>query len=287
MLKQEGEVMDYIEACGFAVALVEVTKKAVEAFERSDFTVARKADNSPVTMIDEVTQSYVVDLCRRFFGDDVVIIAEESGFDKAPEVETSSPWTIFIDPIDGTVSLCAGDLSAANISVGVYYKGRPYVGFVGQLSTSTVMFGGMTIGGLYQATPDGNVSPLSRKTVTPSNKLWGFEIGKVSWADTIHRQTLLNLFDAHDMMGGKHYCLPCVAAGIKVIFGHSSFFLGVQNARSWDVAALIPMVEVIGGSVVALKTGEPIRLDNTPQYMPSFIVADSAASIEYVMRHRP
>lgn len=278
--------IDKSTAVRFAEELIEITRLAQEAFHSSDFTVTRKSDRSPVTQVDEVTQDRVISLCRRFFGEDIVIIAEENGFDKTPDA-SSSPFTAYIDPIDGTVSLCAGDISAANIAVGIFYQGKPLIGFIGQLGNGEVVFGGPVLGVIYEMNVAGETKLLHRPSVAVENKMWGFEIGKAAWADPLHRGTLMNLFDAHTMMGGSQYVLPCVAAGLKVIFGHSRFFIGVPNARSWDVGALMPLLEVLGGKLVALETGEEIKLANAAEYMPSFVIADSATSLDYVLSFRP
>lgn len=278
--------MDYDAAVVFAHGLRVITQLAQEAFYASDFTVNRKDDASPVTAVDTVTQERVIELCRQTFGEDVVIIAEENGFDQTP-CEVRSLWTVYIDPIDGTVPLCAGDITSSNIAVGIFYDGRPQVGFVGQLSNGEVLFGGLAICGIFEMDISGKVKSLARPPIALENKMWGFEIGKAAWANPVHRGTLTNLFDAHPMLGGNQYVLPCVAAGLKVIFGHSRFFIGVPGAKSWDVGVLLPLLEVQGGRLITLETGEPIELSNAAETMSSFVVADSIATVGYVLGFRP
>jgi fructose-1,6-bisphosphatase/inositol monophosphatase family enzyme len=285
-MDMKGNDIDYAAAVRFAEVLRHITKMAQESFYASDFTVSRKDDASPVTQVDLVTQERVVALCRQTFGEQVVIIAEEDGFDQTPG-EILSPWTVYIDPIDGTVSLCAGDISSANIAVGIFYKGKPYAGFVGQLSNSEVLFGGLAIGGIFEMDATGMTVPLHRPQVAVANKMWGFEIGKGAWANPVHRATLMNLFDAHPMMGGSQYVLPCVAAGLKIIFGNSRFFIGVPGAKSWDVGVLLPLLEVSGGGIIQLESGEPVRLVNAAETMLSFVVFDSIDSAKYVLSFRP
>jgi len=279
-------IITLASAAVFARALQKITVLAQKAFAESNFNVTRKDDNSPVTQIDLVTQERVVALCRQFFGHDINIIAEESGFDKKP-VPSESPWTAYIDPIDGTIPLCAGDISSSNIAIGIFYEGKPYLGFVGQLSNGEVLYGGKGIDGNFEMSNEGLLQPLFRPPVATENKMWCFEIGGKNWSDPLHRGTLMNLFGDLEAVGCNHYTLPSVAAGLKVVFGHARFFIGGKNSKPWDVAAFMPLLEVLGYQLVELKTGKALTLAKSADRLPSFVMADSVEAVDHVIRHRP
>lgn len=278
--------MDLASASHFATELLQITRNAQEAFHTSDFTVNRKADSSPVTQIDLVTEVQIISLCRSVFGADVVIIAEESGYSEE-SAHSASPWTVYIDPIDGTIPLCAGDISMSNIAVGIFFNDQPHIGFIGRLSDEGVLLGGSVLGDIYDMKSDGTVSAMRRCEIATQNKMWCFDIGQYNWSDPLHGGILRNLFADPKTLGYNHYVLPSVASGLKVLYGNARFFIGGKSSRPWDVAAVMPMLEVLNYQIVELADGQPLKLGRTIDNLPSFVMADSAETIEYVLSHRP
>ena len=277
--------IDISRATQFAVALRPLLTAAKEVFYQGDFTVSKKADNSAVTLIDTVLQEGIVRLCQEFFGADIVIIAEEDEGDHVSE--TMSPWTAYIDPVDGTAGVVAQDLSWAHVSIGIFYNGAPFLGFIGAIQDETVIFGGSVLGNLFEVTAVGEVKELVRRPISFENKLIAFEIGQVGWSNPLVKGTLLSLFAQHDTPGGKHYCLPCVMVGTKLLLGNCRYYIGVPAARPWDVAALLALFAVRGMHLVSLETGKTIVLGHNRDVVGPFVMADSPESLREVLSLRP
>ena len=72
-------------------------------FERQNFTLSRKADQSEVTEADRNTETAIVELIAQHRPDHA-IYGEEHGH----AGNASSPWKWVIDPIDGTSNFVRG-----------------------------------------------------------------------------------------------------------------------------------------------------------------------------------
>jgi fructose-1,6-bisphosphatase/inositol monophosphatase family enzyme len=200
--------------------------RARELFEQSNFTVTKKSDGSPVTMIDTEMQDILKDICRRYLSGKIHFVAEEDNFEVWPNDE---PWWVFIDPIDGTTPLCAGDPSNACIAVGIFLHGRPYLGFVAKLSDLSVMYGGVGIDEVVHINSQGR--PIPRRNIAHENKMWCMDYAPDP-ADNLVMTLLYNRLVSNQKLGGYCYNVPSIASALKLIEGHAKFFVGM-NSRPW------------------------------------------------------
>lgn len=91
------------------------------------FNVEIKEDGSPVTKSDIYFERIIFNGFKHYFGDDVVLIGEESLHDTLQETEWNSVKDskpiIVVDPIDGTENFCSGLLEWGT-SISIYDKGK-------------------------------------------------------------------------------------------------------------------------------------------------------------------
>ena len=243
-------------------------------FEKSDFTVDKKADGSPVTSIDTTIEVLLKNICRTHLGESIHFVAEE--VEDLASSEGKRFW-VFIDPIDGTTPLCAGDAQNSCIAVGVFLDGAPYVGFVAKLGDQSIMYGGHAIDGIVRRLVDGQSwEPIE---VGSQNKMCCIDLASGPAADPVMSKFILSVV-ADRTLGGYPYNVPSIAAALKLIEGHSKFFIG-SNSKPWDVGAIMPMLEWLGYTFQSLETGLPITLDGSRTAIPAFVMSISP---EYTKR---
>ena len=86
----------------FAHELADASGKVIRKYFRTKMTVEDKADNSPVTVADRLTETIMREMISKKFPDHD-ILGEEHGYQS-----TGSRWKWVLDPIDGTRSFVAG-----------------------------------------------------------------------------------------------------------------------------------------------------------------------------------
>lgn len=99
-----------------------------------------KKDDSVVTNVDYQVNNIVIGLIKKLFGDDVPIISEEIEKNKEFIEDCFNRDICFIiDPIDGTMALCAG-LNTCTISIGIMSKGVITDGIIYLIDKNEVIF---------------------------------------------------------------------------------------------------------------------------------------------------
>lgn len=260
----------------FADDIQDAIVEARRLFEQSDFTVEKKADGSPVTSIDTAIQKVLKDICQRYLGDSIHFVSEEVEDGEILTSPDGKRFWVFIDPIDGTTPLCAGDPQNACIAVGVFRDGKPYLGFVAKLGDLSIIYGGTGLGEVVFRQANGLAG--KRKVVSPSNQMCCIDLSSGTAANALMSQFILAVV-ADRTLGGYPYNVPSIAAALKLIEGHSKFFIG-SNSKPWDVAAILPLLPILGYSIQSLETGEPISLDGSRVVVPAFVMSTSQAYSE-------
>ncbi len=258
---------DVIDA--FAADIQDTIFEARRLFEKSDFTVEKKADDSPVTSIDTTVQVLLKDICRLYLGGQIHFVAEEL---ETGEVLTSSEgnrWWVTIDPIDGTTPLCAGDPNNACIALGIFLDGKPYAGFVAKLGDLSIIYGGTGMNDIVYQRDNG--TSWTRKNIGAKNKMCCIDLASGPAADPVMSKFILSVV-ADRTLGGYPYNVPSIASALKLIEGHAKFFIG-SNSKPWDVGAIMPMLEYLGYTFQSLETGEPIVLDGSRETVPAFVMS--------------
>ena len=259
-------MLDTTDVKNMAVEIQYAVRHARVLFEKSDFTVDKKADGSPVTSIDTTIEVILKEICRKHLGESIHFVAEE-----VEDLASSAGkrWWVFIDPIDGTTPLCAGDPQNACIAVGVFFDGKPYVGFVAKLGDQSIMYGGKAVGGIVRTLENGRSwEPV---LVGSQNKMCCIDLASGPAADPVMSKFILSVV-ADRTLGGYPYNVPSIAAALKLIEGHSKFFIG-SNSKPWDVGAIMPMLEWFGYTFQSLETGQPITLDGSRTVIPAFVMS--------------
>lgn len=101
----------------------EAGRRTLRHFQSDSLGVEIKGDGSPVTRVDQETETFLRDSCGSAFAEDA-FVGEELG-----ERPGTSGWTWVVDPIDGTQSFVSG-VPLYGTMVAALWEGRARVGVV-------------------------------------------------------------------------------------------------------------------------------------------------------------
>jgi myo-inositol-1(or 4)-monophosphatase len=190
-----------------------------------------KADRTPFTQVEMAMEDKICAFLRETFPA-YQIISEENGVGSG---ESSHKW--LLDPIDGTKMYLVGG-STWGISLGLLIHGKPALGFFYLPKSRDLFWGGEGYGAFF------NDTPLDPAYIPdPENPLVFF--GAPS---SFHRRFEVR-FPRIRILGSTALHLAFVASGASI---------GALTRRVylWDLAGLLPVLEVTGVSVEFLS-GKP------------------------------
>jgi histidinol phosphatase-like enzyme (inositol monophosphatase family) len=212
-----------------ATRAADAAAEVVRRWFRAGVEVESKADASPVTIADRESERAIRAVIEHAFPDHG-IVGEEHGT-KNPDAD----WVWHIDPIDGTGAFITGS-PLFGILIGLAWRGVPRLGLFDAVATHERWLAhdshATTLNGVparqRHAEPmlaEASMGTTSTSYYTPAG-LAGFE--------------RLRKATARTRFGGDCYLFGLVACGFLDI--------GLEcNVNSYDIAALVPVVENAGG----------------------------------------
>jgi histidinol-phosphatase len=226
----------YEEELGFADQLADEAAEIGMHFFRGSFEVRRKADQTPVTQADLEIEAMVRTVIADRFPDDAVL-GEEQGL----LGDSTRVWVI--DPIDGTKNFAAG-IQIWGSLIALMVDGEPVLGVVGAPA----------LGERYTAAR-GHGAAMNGQPI------------RVSTTSTIGEATICSSGTKYWVTGPRADAYRSVAAAsyrtraFGDYWGHMLVARGSCDAmleptlRTWDWAALKPIVEEAGGRMTSLEGG--------------------------------
>ena len=113
---------DWVEIDAFLLTLPFLSRPLIDRYFRSDFSIERKADNSPVTIADKSVETELRQAILASFPHHAIIGEEQGGL-----ADRQICWVI--DPIDGTRAFVIGKPLFGTL-VGVACDGQPFAGLI-------------------------------------------------------------------------------------------------------------------------------------------------------------
>lgn len=239
----------------FLEVALEAVKKAEPIF-RASFGkasgVQEKVDKasyrSPVTDVDKEIETIITaHLTAHFPGHSI------SG-EEFPAQKKSSPYTWYIDPIDGTINYIRG-LPFASISLGLWEGETPLVAVIADPMNQTTYSAIRGKGAFRNRVEKLSVSPISRL----ADGIGGVGRGAALADDPALQRVARKLYRAREL-GGAVLEL-CAIAGGKLDFWIS------ERTKIFDVAAGILVLTEAGGKVTDWE-GAPFK-SNSPRIVAS------------------
>ena len=155
------------EYLDFAVGLSEEAGRITLSYFNKQIDVELKEDSSPVTVADRKTESLIREAIREKYPEHG-ILGEEFG-----AVETGSPYTWIIDPIDGTKSFIHG-IPLYTVLIALLKNGEPSVGVIhnpplGETAAAAVGMGCTLNGSTCRVSPTASLEQANVQVTDPAD----------------------------------------------------------------------------------------------------------------------
>jgi 3'(2'), 5'-bisphosphate nucleotidase len=209
---------------------------------RSELTVMRKADESPVTEADQKGELLILERLKAAYPDIPVISEEDAAEFGTPEA--IGPRFFLVDPLDGTKAFVRGDPNFT-VNIGLVQDGRPVAGAVYAPVTEELWW--TSAGGCMRKVEQG---AIERVTVRPWPK--GEAVALIS--HTMKEETAARLaaeygFDLRSPMDSSiKFC--------RIAEGSADIYPRHGPTMEWDTCAGHAVLEAAGGSVLTPE-GQP------------------------------
>ena len=245
--------------------------KIMEIYQRDDFGIKSKSDNSPVTEADEAADEIISAGLRAAFPD-ILLVTEEQA---ATHGKTGDEF-IIVDPLDGTKEFIKrrGDFTVniAYVKDGVPIRGVVYAPAKDRMFFTQADGTSVEESGPFGASV-GTVTPI--KVSTPDNA------GLLVVASKSHRDQATDdyiaKYNVADMKGAGSSLKFCLIAT-----GEADFYPRVGRTMEWDTAAGHAVLNGAGGAVVRFDDHSPLKYGKADYANPFFIAYAPGVTL-----HRP
>jgi 3'(2'), 5'-bisphosphate nucleotidase len=236
--------MDDSALLELAVDLVERAAAAIMRVRAAGFSVAAKADDTPVTIADTQAEAIITAGLRAAVPAIPVIAEEEVAAGRVTALGTQY-W--LVDPLDGTREFAAGRQEFA-VNIGLVRDGVAVLGAVASPALHEVHYGALGLGAFRRRQGE-TVRIFARRV--PADGLT--VMASRHYADDPALAALL--------AGYKIASLTNIGSALKFLRlaeGTADFYPRLGRTMEWDTAAPQAVLEAAGGSVLT-TTGQPLR----------------------------
>ena len=218
------------------IELARVAGKAILAVYQRDFSVAEKADNSPLTDADLAAHRRIVAGLTELTPD-IAILSEESA---TVPYSTRQSWDRYwlVDPLDGTREFIKRN-GEFTVNIALIQHGVPLLGVV-HAPVINVTYAGRLGAGAFLETATGSRAPLH---VTENRQTPLRVAGSRSHAGDSLKAFLTNV-GAHELVSMGSSLKLCLVAE-----GKADIYPRLGPTSEWDTAAAQAVVEAAGGRV--------------------------------------
>ncbi|UYV37422.1 3'(2'),5'-bisphosphate nucleotidase CysQ [Rhodobacteraceae bacterium D3-12] len=253
--------MDYERLTGVMRTLaLEAGAKIMEIYERDDFEVKSKSDDSPVTEADEAADAIISAGLRADFPE-VALVTEEQADSHGQSVETF----LIVDPLDGTKEFIhrRGDFTVniAYVEQGVPTRGVVYAPAKGRM---------------FFTLADGSAVEEQGPFGAEMGKLEPISVSKPDNAALLVVASKSHLTDETKDYIAKYQVADFKSAGSSLKFclvatGEADLYPRVGRTMEWDTAAGHAVLSGAGGSVVRFDDHSPLTYGKDTFANPYFI----------------
>lgn len=252
---------------GLTDELERIARKAADAildiYEKDDFSVERKSDNSPLTAADMASHRIIVEELGKL-EPRLPVLSEENATQISAAERRQWPRYWLVDPLDGTKEFLKRN-GEFTVNIALIERGRPVIGVV-HVPVSGTSYLGNTQSHAERRPLNGTARPLR---VTGSND--GYPVRIVG-----SRSHAGGELEGFAKALGKHKFLA-VGSSLKfcmVAEGTADVYLRLKPTSEWDTAAGHAVLEAAGGLVTDLE-GIPLRYNARADTLinPSFLAS--------------
>lgn len=222
------------------------------------FTVARKADASPVTQADRESEALINAGLRAAHPEIPVVAEEEVSREVAPIVPAALFW--LVDPLDGTREFTAGRDEFA-VNVGLVRDNRPLLGAVA-LPATHELYLGIVGEGAWRRDGEGHEAPIHARTPP--------EAGLTVMASRHYSDDPRITAFLHGRKIAARINIGSAMKFCRLAEGAADLYPRLGRTMEWDTAAPQAVLEAAGGRVATLD-GAPLRYGKPGWENPSFV----------------
>lgn len=255
MLAEEkiGQILEIIEKAGNIL---------LDVYKKQDLDIEMKADATPVTEADKLSNEMLRKGLKALFPD-IPIISEESD---VPEYSVRKKWKMFwlVDPLDGTKEFIYKN-GRFCVNIALIEDGQPVFGMINSVRDNEIIWASRN--GKCHIKKDGVVSELPPDVSTGSKLKMVVSRFNMTEAE----------FEYIDYLQTKGYSVELVPLGAsakqcEIAKGLADIYLKFGSCYEWDSAAGHLIVETAGGLVVNPKDYSNIEYNKESMVSPPFIM---------------
>lgn len=232
-------------------AVIELAKTAgaaiLEIYNRSEYTIVEKADESPLTEADLAAHEIINSGLSQIL--DVPIISEESNI---PDQDTRMNWSQFwlVDPLDGTKEFIErhGEFT---INIALIQEGEPVFGLIYAPVTDECYYGGE--GKAFCKIAEEPAIPL--KASNPNLQISEFKRIRVFGSKRHAMEKFSRLCEKLEQRVARVERIS-VGSALKLAYlasGQGEVYPRLGNVSEWDIAAGHAILRCVGGDILSLQ----------------------------------
>jgi len=249
-------------------AVIELAKQAgvaiLDIYNRSEYTVVEKADESPLTEADLAAHQIISQGLPSIL--DVPVISEEAD---TPSQEQRAQWQQFwlVDPLDGTKEFIDrhGEFT---VNIALIENGQPVFGLIYAPVTDECFYGGE--GKAFCKIGDEPATVI--RASNPNTQIGEFNRIRVLGSKRHGTQTLNRLCDKLEQKVASVELIS-VGSALKLAYlasGRGEVYPRFGNVSEWDIAAGHAILRCVGGDILSLQY-EHIKYGHKPSMIvPGF-----------------
>lgn len=231
---------NYTEFKHFAKNLTSISGGIIKKYFRSEISIDTKADNSPVTIADKLSEELLREAILKEYPDHS-IVGEEHG-----EHKGTSEFTWVLDPIDGTKSFICGSVNFGTL-ISLLENDDPILGVFHQPILNEFLLGDNKTAMLNNIPVSvRNCTELSNAVLLTTDLL---NIERYQSIEKFNR-----LIHKVKMFRGWGDCY-----GYYLLSTGYADIMVDPIMSFWDIAALVPIVRGAGGVITDYHGGEPMK----------------------------
>ncbi len=248
-------------------------EKILEVYESDDFAVTRKADDSPLTRADLISQKTITGILAE--GSQFPLLGEEG---REISFAERSLWDTFwlVDPLDGTKEFVKRN-GEFTVNIALVAAGRPVLGVL-YVPVKDILYFAYSGGGAFRI--DGPTNMEITSVITEAVRLPDAIGRKIPPVKVVASRSHFSDKTAAfvEEIKTKHGSVDLLSAGsaLKICLvaeGLADIYPRLAPTMEWDVGAGQIIAEEAGCTVVEAETGMPLRYNKENLLNPHFIVS--------------
>jgi 3'(2'), 5'-bisphosphate nucleotidase len=247
------------------IALARTAGAAIlDVYNRSEYTVVEKADESPLTEADLAAHHIISNGLPAIL--DVPVISEEAD---TPSQEQRAQWNQFwlVDPLDGTKEFIERH-DEFTVNIALIENGQPVFGLIYAPVTDECFYGGA--GKAFRKVGDEPATPI--KASNPNMQIGESDCIRVLGSKRHGTDALNRLCDKLEQRVASVELIS-VGSALKLAYlasGRGEVYPRFGNVSEWDIAAGHAILRCVGGDILSLQY-ETIKYGHKPSMIvPGF-----------------